>query len=184
MSQSFKSSSSTQESYILNFEPSYVITRRTDLTLQFHPSVGSRELADSLSIKYPNGDLTAKIRQASLDFLIEEIDSALALQAGENFERLLDDDLYLEHLATTELFDSAHEINGSSSAAFQQASQPLISTNSGPPIAIWDASTMQHTSEKRRKRRYDSKERQRVAENRRRRATCDQHKLRKSKVSV
>jgi hypothetical protein len=53
--------------------PIYTITRRTDLSLQFQPPVGSRELANALSIKYPFAEsLQKQIDHAILDYIASE----------------------------------------------------------------------------------------------------------------
>jgi hypothetical protein len=53
--------------------PTYTITRRADLSLQFQPPVGSRELANALSIKYPFAEsLQKQIDHAILDYIASE----------------------------------------------------------------------------------------------------------------
>lgn len=51
----------------------YTITRQDDKTLQFSPAIGSVELANALSYKYPlEPDLESKLRRAILDYVREE----------------------------------------------------------------------------------------------------------------
>jgi hypothetical protein len=53
--------------------PTYTITRRADLSLQFQPPVGSRELANALSIKYPFAEsLQKQFDHAILDYIASE----------------------------------------------------------------------------------------------------------------
>jgi hypothetical protein len=53
--------------------PTYTITRRADLSLQFQPPVGSRDLANALSIKYPFAEsLQKQIDHAILDYIASE----------------------------------------------------------------------------------------------------------------
>jgi hypothetical protein len=53
--------------------PTYTITRRADFSLQFQPPVGSRELANALSIKYPFAEsLRKQIDLAILDYIASE----------------------------------------------------------------------------------------------------------------
>jgi hypothetical protein len=53
--------------------PTYTITRRADLSLQFQPPVGSRELANALGIKYPFVEsLQKQINYAILDYIASE----------------------------------------------------------------------------------------------------------------
>jgi hypothetical protein len=53
--------------------PTYTITRRADLSLQFQPPIGSRELANALSIKYPFAEsLQKQIDHAILEYIASE----------------------------------------------------------------------------------------------------------------
>jgi hypothetical protein len=53
--------------------PSYTITRRQDLSLQFNPPVGSVELANALALKYPlEQNLESQLRRALMDHLGSE----------------------------------------------------------------------------------------------------------------
>jgi hypothetical protein len=53
--------------------PTYTITRRADLSLQFQPPVGSTELANALSIKYPFAEsLQKQIDHAILGYIASE----------------------------------------------------------------------------------------------------------------
>jgi len=74
--------------------PSYSITRRPDLSLQFNPPVGSLQLANALAFKYPlELDLESQIRRALMDYWESECN--MSSTTGKR-----DPDMYPPKIAT------------------------------------------------------------------------------------
>jgi hypothetical protein len=134
--------------------PQYNISYRGDHTLQWTPPVGSKELAVALSYHFPmQTDLESKMQAATRKFLREE-DMSNQVASREKTS-----------VVPTDSKDACLEI------------QPTL----GPALQIftWD-SEMKEYNPKAKRRRYDTKERVKVAQNRG--FACEQHRRMKMKV--
>jgi hypothetical protein len=131
--------------------PQYNITYRHDHTLQWEPAVGSKELAVALSYHFPlQTNLESKMQAATRKFLREE-DSSNQDPSRETTIPIDTKDTCLEARSTL-----------------------------GPlQIFTWD-SEMKEYNPKTKRRRYDTKERVKVAQNRG--FACEQHRRMKMKV--
>jgi galactose mutarotase-like enzyme len=131
--------------------PQYAITYGSDHTLQWEPSVGSKELAVALSYHFPlQTDLESKMQAATRKFLREE--------------------------------DLANQDPSRETAVPMDTKDTCLETQSTSPalqIFTWD-SEMKEYSPKAKRRRYDTKERVKVAQNRG--FACEQHRRMKMKV--
>jgi hypothetical protein len=133
--------------------PQYNISYGDDHTLQWEPSVGSKELAVALSYHFPmQTDLESKMQAATRKFLREE---EVANQAASREK----------NTALADTKDSCLE------------AQPMLA----PTLQVftWD-SEMKEYNPKAKRRRYDTRERVKVAQNRG--FACEQHRRMKMKV--
>lgn len=170
---SHKTHESADRRELANF-PTYTITRRDDLSLQFDPPVGSRELANALSFKFPFlGSLQQQIQHA----LLEHIDSERPLgEPASQFPRKHQRDLSREERTVVDLFPTP-------SSAASNASQVAL----GHPkdysnlTTVWNITTGEPLQRKRKKTTYDDNKRRQVAEVRRRHA-CPFHRTKKTAV--
>ena len=134
--------------------PEYRITYGDDHTLQWTPSVGSKELAVALSYHFPlQTDLQSKMQAATRKFLREE---NISNQAASR------EDI---SASPTETKDSCLDN--------QPALAPILQ------VFTWD-SEMKEYNPKAKRRRYDTRERVKVAQNRG--FACEQHRRMKMKV--
>ncbi|KAE8448209.1 hypothetical protein EG329_009639 [Mollisiaceae sp. DMI_Dod_QoI] len=131
----------------------YTITRQEDLALRFNPAIGSLELANALSYKYPmEPDIEHKIRRAILDHIKDENAEASNLLA-RSFSAGF----------TTMVFDSTRI----------PPTQQHLNRN-------WSVATGEPTKPKKKKKsKYSATKRKKVAEVRKRGA-CDYHRKRKT----
>ena len=146
--------------------PEYRITYGHDHTLQWEPPVGSKELAVALSYHFPlQTDLESKMQAATRKFLRGEQDNLS--QPMEQVTPASDDSTSREPSST-----------GPADPNACLEGQP----NAAPALQIftWD-SEMKEYSPRAKRRRYDNRERVKVAANRG--FACDQHRRMKMKVS-
>jgi hypothetical protein len=170
---SHKANESVDRRELVNI-PTYTITRRDDLSLQFDPPVGSRELANALSFKFPFlGSLQQQIQHA----LLEHIDSERPLgEPASQFPRKNQQDLSREKRTVTDLLPTP-------SPAASNPSQVAL----GHPedysnlTTVWNITTGEPLQRKRKKTTYDDNKRRQVAEVRRHRA-CPFHRTKKTAV--
>ena len=150
-------SASSGQSFII---PTYTITRRKDLSLQFNPPVGSRELANALSIKYPFAEsLQKQIDHAILDYIASE-------PLTENPDFLLLDKSFknLKYKASSLERHSPYP------------SPPLENFRPATP-----GSTGKHVEKRRRRSKFDPEKRRKVA-GVRKIGACAYHRKKKTEV--
>lgn len=151
--------------------PTYSITRREDLSLQFHPPVGSLELANALSLKYPTaGSLMEQILLAQVEHIRSES------QSGEFFSNSAKSQSPASHadLASSPFLTA-------SSALTAAPTTSNGSSNSGSPTTIWNVTNGLPEQPKRRKAAYSVEKRRKVARVRKIGA-CEQHRRKKIEV--
>jgi len=144
----------------------YSISRRHDLSLVFEPPVGSRALANALSLKYPfEGGLENQMKRAMLDFINSEPSIAKSAPAISGKSNLM--------LSSEGGTDLAHP----------PAQSLLVAATSGAKSGsgVWDVKTGQPVEKKRKKSRYEEAKRRKVAEVRKKKA-CDYHRKKKTEV--
>jgi hypothetical protein len=157
--------------------PKYSITRGEDDTLQWQPSIRSRELANALSYHYPlEQSLQEKMQRAILDFLDSEI------TAGKPTSKEVKSDLKpLVSVQRPNLSTITDKAAPDISKPAKEATQQPQSTQGPEMCGVWDIKTGESVKLKGRKRGLSPTTRQRVAENRGN--TCVYHKKAKTQVS-
>jgi hypothetical protein len=138
--------------------PTFTITRRDDLSLQFHPPVGSLELANALSLKYPmQASLQKQMQCALIDHIYWE------RQFG-SFADPPDDSSPMPPKNPS-----------TSRASFGELGDP------GNSVLAWSVTTGRPATAKRRKMTYDEDKRHKVAKVRQNGA-CGFHRRKKTEV--
>ncbi len=144
--------------------PSYSISRIADLSLQFDPPVGSLELANALSLRFPlENSLSDQIRCALLQYIELEKTSATSLRSANMQPE--------ENTPTFNLESIVSSVPKSSSSS----AQPV------PPANLWDVTTGMPKQQKRKKTKYEPTKRRKVATVRKHGA-CPFHRAKKIEV--
>lgn len=158
--------------------PTYRITRAPDLTLVYHPPIGSQELSDALSCHYPfHKGLRQKLQQASLDFLLSGKGSipvsVIHLNISSNSSTELAQSSpqpSTPHITYTPPIPTTHNSQTSYStvSARDQPLRPGSHHNTPFQLIIWDIKTGEPAAAKLRGRTkgLEATERARVARNR------------------
>jgi len=140
--------------------PTFTITRREDLSLQFHPPVGSLELANALSLKYP---MQTSLRKQIQCALIDHIDRERQLRP------------YAGPPGDGSALPPPPPPN--STASFGEIPDP------GHLTGAWNVTTGQPVRIKRRKKPYGDEKRHKVAKVRKSGA-CEYHRRKKTEVMM
>jgi hypothetical protein len=161
---------SSEKSKIL---PRYHLTRRADLSLAFDPPIGSRELANALSMKYPLcGSLEQQLQSAILDFIHTEPDES----QQHTFTTPQDRRQSLSPVKDSGITDKSNTPN---------TVKPAHANDFEASTSVWNAITGDPvvSVEKKRKRiKYDRVKRSKVA-GVRRSGACDFHRKKKTEVN-
>jgi len=140
--------------------PTYKISRRSDLSFQWDPQLGTRELANALGVKYPFEESLEKQMQCAI---LEFIESEKQTQKPQN--------------RTSS--SSSPPIN---QTTFSSASiPPKPSQSFASSMTTWNITTGKPVQRKSRRTSYDGKKRRKVAAVRRYGA-CDFHRKQKTEV--
>jgi hypothetical protein len=140
--------------------PTYKISRRSDLSFQWDPPLGTRELANALGVKYPFEESLEKQMQCAI---LEFIESEKQTRKRQN------------------------RTSSSSSPPINRTNLSSASTQPKPPesfansLTTWNITTGEPVERKSRRTSYDGKKRRKVAAVRRYGA-CDFHRKQKTEV--
>jgi hypothetical protein len=146
--------------------PSYVISRRTDLSFEWVPPLGSRELANALGMKYPfEASLERQMQRAIHEFIISE-------------ERSRNNGPLNQDGTSSNPPPSPNRTNSTSSVAVPPRHSEIFAGS----MNTWNVTTGEPVERKVRRASYDGKKRRKVAEVRRYGA-CDFHRKQKTEVS-
>jgi len=147
---------------LLNFPqaPTYKLSRRSDLSFQWDPPLGTRELANSLGVKYPFEESLEKQMQCAI---LEFIESENQTRQPPN-------------RTSSSLFPP---MNRTSPGSTSISSKPF--ENFANSMTTWNVVTGKLVERKSRRASYDGKKRRKVAAVRRHGA-CDFHRKQKTEV--
>jgi hypothetical protein len=145
--------------------PSYVISRRADLSFEWDPPLGSRELANALGMKYPfEASLEKQMQRALLDFIESE-------ERIKKKDRSTQDD-------SSNRPPSPSRTNSTSPVSVLPKHSEIFASS----MNTWNVTTGEPVERKVRRASYDGKKRRKVAAVRRYGA-CDFHRKQKTEVS-
>jgi hypothetical protein len=152
------------------FTPQYQISYGNDQTLQWTPSVGSKELAVALSYHFPlQKDLESKMQAAMKVFLHQE-------QQNQSHET---DQVMAPFVGDSTMHHQLSAPPTDPSVTSSPDSGPVLAA--ALQIVTWD-SKMKEFNPRIRKRRYEKDERAKVAANRG--FACERHRRQKMKVGA
>lgn len=140
--------------------PTYKISRRPDLSFQWDPPLGTRELANSLGVKYPFEESLEKQMQCAILEFIESEDQARKPQ----------------NRALSGSSPSMNRTSLSSTSIQSKRVEKLANS-----MTTWNVTTGKPVERKSRRASYDGKKRRKVAAVRRHGA-CDFHRKQKTEV--
>lgn len=147
--------------------PTYTISRRPDLSLQFDPPVGSIELANALSLSFPlEASLSDQMRCALLLYIeAESISPAASIHSSrqQNAEIM------------------SESTRNSFSSVIEPTTSILIPANPTTPAPSRDITTGEPSQKKRKKAKYEAFKRRKVAAMRKLGA-CPFHRAKKTEV--
>jgi len=145
--------------------PSYIISRRADLSFEWEPPLGSKALANALGMKYPfEESLEKQMRRAILEFIESEERS----KKKDNQSR-----------GTSNPPPSPSHTDSTSPVSVR----PKRSESFARSMNTWNVTTGEPVERKVRRASYDSKKRRKVAKVRQYGA-CDFHRKQKTEVSI
>jgi hypothetical protein len=190
--------SSSRESSIFE-PPDYEISYGEDHTLQWDPPAGSKELAVALSYHFPMGDLESKMRAATKGFLKAEAkrypERLRGTHCRSSHHQFSEANVLKTSLQQSKVMNASSRSNNNSPIKIPIESEHQDPGRT-PPTTDVEASPGLHQElefvswkpeilgfkKTAPKRRYEKKEREKVAANRG--YACEEHRRRKMKVSI